>query len=267
MKAAAVEAAIEDLRWLGLDWDEGPLYQSHSLEPYLRALGQLHAANAIYPCSCTRSQIEVASAPQEGSHELRYPGTCRSRATAPEPPTLEPSNHCWRVITRPGRAEFVDQFAGRQAQDVHAQVGDFQVTTKSGLPSYQLAAVVDDAEMRITDVVRGDDLIDSTFRQNLLRELLGISDNLQHWHLPIVVGEDGRRLAKRHGDSRIAHYRELGVSAERILGLLLSWCGGPKEPTTAGQILQSLDVDQIPREQVVMTPQDNQWLISGTDRG
>ena len=264
VKAAAAEAAIEDLQWLGLDWDEGPTYQTTSLAPYTDALAELHAAGWIYPCSCTRSQIEAASAPQDGVHELRYPGTCRDsadRRTLKSPPVLEPADFCWRVKTTAGASEFFDEFAGPQSCDIHRQVGDFQVTTKNGLPSYQLAAVVDDSEMGITDIVRGDDLIDSTFRQDYLRGLLDLPCDLRHWHLPIVVGEDGRRLAKRHGDSRICHFRESGVSAERILGLLHSWCGGSKAPITARALLEELDVEQIPKDRVVMTAEDHRWLL------
>src|SRR5690606_26344217 len=123
---------------------------------------------------------------------------------------------------------FEDEFVGRRALNVQADVGDFLVATKLGTPSYQLAVVVDDARQRIDRIVRGDDLLSSTPRQRLLYEALELLPRPRYWHLPLVGGPDGRRLAKRHGDSRLTHYRQCGVRPERIVGLLAHWCGlGP----------------------------------------
>ncbi|MCA9178073.1 MAG: tRNA glutamyl-Q(34) synthetase GluQRS [Planctomycetales bacterium] len=272
VKAGADRQAIDDLAWLGIDWDDGPVYESACLPAYREAIDRLWTGHEIYACACTRAEIELASAPHAGDHELRYPGTCRearqtsgpSDAGDPDcgsPPELAPSDRCWRLHCPRGLATFEDQLLGRQECDVQEQVGDFVVLTKAGLPSYQLATVVDDRLHGITDIVRGDDLVDSTFRQLLIRERLGYDNSLRYWHLPIVVGEDGRRLAKRHGDSRISHYRELGVPPQRVLGLLRSWCGGERRPCEIDWFRESFQIASLPRERVTMTVADHHWLL------
>ena len=139
--------------------------------------------------------------------------------------------------------------------DIAATTGDFLVATKEGLPSYQLAVVVDDARQRIDRIVRGDDLLGSTHRQLLLQQRLGIAPPPEYYHLPLVVGADGRRLAKRHGDSRISHYRELGVTPERIIGLLAEWCGlGPRREQTAAEFLASVRSRQTARKRRSSSP-------------
>jgi glutamyl-tRNA synthetase len=151
--------------------------------------------------------------------------------------------------------EFVDQFKGPQHIDAD-RLGDFVVAKNDGTAAYQLAVVVDDAEMNITEVVRGDDLLDSAARQILLYEALGLGKQIPNWyHLPLVVGIDGRRLAKRHGDTRISSYREKGFSAERLLGLLGNWCGidcGREASLT--ELLQAFELGKVPREKIIFEP-------------
>ena len=125
--------------------------------------------------------------------------------------------------------------------------------------------VIDDAEMGVTEVVRGDDLIDSTPRQILLYRALGMPERVpKYWHLPLVVGTDGRRLAKRHGDTRLAYYRERGVAAERVVGLLARWSGieAGEEISAAGGVAR-FDVGRLPKEQIVFTADDDRWLLQG----
>jgi glutamyl-tRNA synthetase len=265
IKAGAAEESLDILRWLGLDWDEGPYYQLADLVPYQAALEKLAASGDVYPCTCTRKQIEAASlsAPHGDEHELRYPGTCRpvqkARLSAAE---LANTDAALRYRVPAGTIRFVDQFAGTQELDVQNISGDFLVRTKSGLPSYQLAVVVDDARQGIDQVVRGDDLLTSTPRQMLLYESFSLEPRPAYTHLPLVVGEDGRRLAKRHGDSRIVYYRDQGVAAERIIGLLAEWCGmGPRTPMTAAEFAESFEIAKLPREPAVFTVADDRWLL------
>jgi glutamyl-tRNA synthetase len=131
-----------------------------------------------------------------------------------------------------------------------------------GTPAYQLAVVVDDAEAGVNEIVRGDDLLDSTPRQILIYRALGLEDRLPHyWHLPLVVGADGRRLAKRHGDTRLSHYRELGVPAGRLLALLARWSGiDASEVSSAADLVGRFDPARLPREPVLFTPADDAWL-------
>ena len=267
IKAGAAEDAIDLLGWLGIDWDEGPHYQLNDLKPYEQALGKLAEDGAIYPCRCTRKQIEAASlsAPHVGEHETCYPGTCRpADAVSISTDQLDEQDVAWRVRVPAGEIGFVDEFTGRQQFDVQRTVGDYLVCTKAGLPSYQLAVVIDDARQGIDQIVRGDDLLASTSRQILLYEMLQLGPSPAYTHLPLVIGTDGRRLAKRHGDSRLSHYRQQGATAERIVGLLAEWCGcGPRRETTADEFLEQFDIGRLSPEAVVFEPTDDVWLLDG----
>ncbi len=263
VKPGVIEQTIETLAWLGMDWDEGPIVQSDDLSPFIEAMEQLAAMGRVFACDLTRSEIEAAaSAPQQGVHETRFPEHLRPAEMAKR---FDDRERGWRFLVQPGIVEFEDAFLGPQRVDPAQTVGDFVVWTKRGQPAYQLAVVVDDARQGVNEVVRGDDLLDSTGRQILLRRALGLGraggDDVRYTHLPMVVGEDGRRLAKRHGDTRITHYREQGVEPERIVGLLGEWCGlGPREPMSAGEFLRRFDLHTMPRSQVVFRPGDERWI-------
>ena len=267
IKVGSVDQSIKILQWLGLDWQQGPLFQAGDLAPYQAALLQLAASGAIYPCNCTRSEIEAASlsAPHGDAHDRCYPGTCR-----PEEPTplaadqVDLQNSGWRIRVPKGLHHFEDQFAGRQTYDISQTVGDFQVWTKGGIPSYQLAVVVDDARQQVDCVVRGNDLLSSTPRQKLLYQRLDLVPSPQYWHVPLVRGEEGRRLAKRHGDTRLASYLEAGVAPERVIGLLAEWCGcGDRCPMSAQEFAQTFRLAQLPPDDVVFHPADQTWLLEG----
>jgi len=267
VKAGASEQAIALLEWLGLDWDEGPFFQLSYRAAYQTALKKLAQQQAIYPCRCSRKQLEAASlsAPHGHEHDLRYPGNCR-------PPDDQPSDMrllgtpgvAWRLRVPDQPTLFEDTFAGHQEHHVQQTVGDFLVATKAGLTSYQLAVVVDDARQGIDQVVRGDDLLASTPRQMLLYDRLKLGPQPTYTHLPLVLGEDGRRLAKRHGDSRLTHYREQGVLPERVIGLLGEWCGlGPRRRMSTGDFLEHFQLQQLSPEPIVFTDADDAWLLAG----
>lgn len=270
-KRGADQHAIDTLSWLGIDWDEGPVWQSRDLTPYKHAMHTLARAGLAYPTNLSRADIErwsadaAASAPQDGSHEVRFPPELRppmtddSRALGFNDPT-----RTWRFVAPPGPVPFHDQFAGAQSFDVGAIAGDFIVWTRQGVPAYQLAVTVDDARQGVTQVVRGDDLLDSTSRQILLAEALSLGPRPGYTHLPLVRGPDGRRLAKRHGDTRIDRYRDLGVTPERVIGLLAAWCGitHAPEPMKIGEFRQRLSLDTIPRTPITCRPEDDEWLLN-----
>lgn len=272
IKAAAAASAIDILQWLGIDWDGEPTYQTHDLSPYHHALLKLHRKNLIYPCQCTRKEIEQAqSAPHADDHELRYPGTCRPSVDA-QPATsatdlaqllaADDNMTAWRLRIPDEPVSFTDQLHGRQTVNVQQQVGDFIVATKAGLPAYQLAVVVDDARQGVTDVIRGDDLLGSTARQIWLYKLLELAPLPRYTHLPLVLGPDGKRLAKRHGDTRLTAYREQGVSPERVVGLLAYWSGVTHERKTmsASEFAQAFDLTKLSRQPVTFTMEDDVWL-------
>ncbi len=254
IKAGATELIFEDLRWLGLDWDGEPVVQTTRLHLYEEAFRRLQQQELVYPCTCSRSDVaEAASAPHLDSANVAYPGTCSHRRVA-DAEALSGCPFAWRFRATDS-PEFVDGFRGRTQVDVG---GDFVVWKSAGTPAYQLAVVVDDAAMGIGEVIRGDDLIPSTPRQLLLYRAFGFTPP-KFTHVPLVVGPDGRRLAKRHGDTRLATLRAAGVRAEDLIGLLAWSCGWlPRpEPGTVRDLMPVFRIESIPPAPFVLTPD---WL-------
>jgi glutamyl-tRNA synthetase len=251
IKPGASDLILKDVRWLGLDWDGEPVVQTQRLPLYERALQTLRDAELVYPCTCTRSDIaQAASAPHVGDEGPAYPGTCSRRRAADADELRVPFAWRFRFTEAPA---FVDEYRGPIALDP-AGLGDFVVWKSVGTPAYQLAVVVDDADMGITEVVRGDDLIPSTPRQLALFQALALTPPA-FVHVPLVVGPDGRRLAKRHGDTRLAALRAAGVRPEALIGLLAWSCGWlvRPEPISLPQLLPLYRLEAIPREPFVLT--------------
>ena len=224
VKPWATQQAIDDLRWIGLDWDEGPdiggihapYIQTERQPLYSDALVQLLAKDLVYPCVCTRTDIDAAaSAPHESIDGPVYPGTCSSWHSGD--PIPQDGTYCWRFRAPDREVTIKDIVQGKRTLNVAKQLGDFPVTRKNLQAAYQLAVVVDDANMGVTEIVRGEDLLPSAFRQAALIESLGLPQPI-YAHVPLVVGGDGRRLAKRHGDTRLSQYRDKGITAEQIVG-------------------------------------------------
>jgi glutamyl-tRNA synthetase len=261
VKPSAAEQACEDLRWLGLDWDGEPAVQTTRLRLYEDALRRLQVQELVYPCTCTRSDVERAASAPHAEHEGPvYPGTCAGRAAA-DAARLGDRPYCWRFRVAAASAAFDDAFRGPTAVDLRSAGGDFVVWKapraegRPGTPAYQLAVVVDDAAQGVTEVVRGDDLVPSTPRQLLLYAALG-RPAPRFAHVPLVVGPDGRRLAKRHGDTRLAALRAAGVRAEDLLGLLAWSCGwlDAPRPVTAAALRPLYRLDAVPRSPFHLTP-------------
>jgi len=260
VKAWAIQQAMDDLRWLGLDWDEGPdiggtnapYIQTERLELYRDAFELLRAADRIYPCTCSRADVlAAASAPHEGQEGPIYPGTCVGRA-ANDAKAFADQTFSWRFRTRNANRHLDDLCAGDRQLNVAKELGDFVIAKADGTPAYQLAVVFDDHAMGVTEVLRGDDLLPSAFRQLELYEFFGWQPP-QFAHVPLVVGLDGRRLAKRHGDTRLSTLRAQGVSAERLLGLLAQSCGlrETAEPITARELLDESDLAKLQQDPYV----------------
>lgn len=215
-----VDAMIEDLRWLGLRWEEPIISQSARRHHYRAALEKLHAAGHIFLCTRSRRDVfDAANAPHEGGadDEPVYPAQFRPPADAPRPPLDEKISVNWRFRVPDGETvAFTDGRAGPQRAVAGRDFGDFPVWRKDDTPSYQLACAVDDAELGITEVVRGDDLIRSTFRQILLLRALG-TEPPAYYHCPLMLDEHGERLAKRHDALSLRALREQGVTPDAII--------------------------------------------------
>jgi glutamyl-tRNA synthetase len=269
VKAGAAAGQIEILRWLGLDWDEEPTFQSADLEPYRAAMEVLAERGLVYPCSLSRKEIErAASAPHAGEHETHFPPSLRPDG-AGQPRCFADQGTNWRFMVPDGTVEFDDAFMGKQSHNPAQTVGDFVVWTKRGQPAYQLAVVVDDHAQGVTQVVRGGDLLDSAARQMQLYRAMNLTPEPTYTHLPMVIGPDGRRLAKRHGDTRLTMYRELGTPPERIIALLARWSGiegggAGGEAMSARDFADGLDLSTMSADPVVFTQEDDRWLRTPT---
>jgi glutamyl-tRNA synthetase len=221
---------VEDLHWFGLRWDEGPdiggafgpYCQSERRELYLAAWKKLRDAGLIYPCTCSRRDVlQSAGAPHHENEEPVYPGTCRSRP-GPIERFDSPAGHHWRFRVPDGDAfEFVDQRLGTQRAIAGEDFGDFVVWRKDDVPAYQLAVVIDDAAMQITEAVRGVDLLLSTFRQLLLYRALGLSAP-QFYHTDLITDSSGHRLAKRDAALSLRELRKTGADPNELRARYLS---------------------------------------------
>jgi glutamyl-tRNA synthetase len=232
VKHGAHEECLTDLRWLGLDWDGDPLVQSADLAPYHAALEALAARGLVFRCDRSRAEIRnAASAPHAEDGESRYPPELRPPPPWPRSVERWEANHRLRVDE--GVEPVADELLGRRAFDPGLEAGDLVVWTKLGVPAYQLAVVVDDARQGVTDVVRGDDLLSSAARQQLIARHLGVP-HARWWHLPLVYGTDGKRLAKRSGSHSLAALRAEGVAPERVVGWCASSLGLLPEPRPLG---------------------------------
>jgi len=244
------EAQLADLAALGLDWDGPVVRQSGRMGLYEEAIGRLDGGGLLYPCYCTRAEIRAAaSAPHGIPAGDHYPGTCRNltavqraeREAAGRPPAL-------RVRSGDARIAFEDRLLGKFGETVD----DFVVRRNDGTPAYQLAVVVDDAAQEIGEVVRGADLADSTPRQILLSRLLGLPEP-SYAHVPLVLGPDGRRLAKRHGavalSERPEEPDEVRAWMARTLGL-----AEPKETPSMDDLVPRFDPRSLSREPTIWSP-------------
>lgn len=242
------KSQVADLRALGLDWDGEPMRQSDRADIYREAVEALEAQGLVYPCWCTRAEIRAAAqAPHGPLPEGAYPGTCRNltRSQRAEkarkvgrPPSL-------RLDAQEARIAFEDRLHGRH----EGAVDDFVIWRWDGTAAYNLAVVVDDADQGVEEVVRGADLLDSTPRQLLLYRLLGWQPPA-YAHLPLVLGPDGERLAKRHGAVTLGDRLASGESTSEVLDWLARSLGLPETGGSAADLILHFDWDRVPREAI-----------------
>ena len=249
---------LEDLRWLGLDWDagpgvggpDGPYYQSERTALYEAALHTLSARGLVYPCFCTRAELHAASAPHREDGQAIYPGTCRHLTPAQIAERSRNRSPALRLRVPGGVRHFTDGHMGEYGEDLARDCGDFLLRRSDGLFAYQLAVVVDDGAMGVTQVVRGADLLSSTPRQLYLYRLLGLEPPA-FYHFPLLLAPDGRRLSKRDGDIGLDSLARR-LSPEQILGKLACLAGfhPTGAPAPARALLAEFQWDKVPREDI-----------------
>lgn len=269
---------MDDLTWLGLDWDGDVVYQSQRLDAYEEALRRLRERGLVYPCFCSRADIRAASAPNEGDGFLIYPGTCRRLSAGErESRVIRGDRHSWRLVVPDGAPAdasgcasshvddaaqamhaalavglprvvcFADRVFGPQRFDLPRQLGDVVVRRSDGLFAYQLAVSVDDMAMGVTQIVRGRDLLRSTAIQLYVRRCLGSADMPEFAHLPLIDAADGRRMAKRLNSLDLGAMREHGDDPRAVVGYcawLLRLVGEPR-PMTPQELLPLFSWDAV----------------------
>lgn len=247
----------EDLLWLGLDWDRGGsrdgdlYYQSCRRDLYAQALDQLEAQGLLYPCFCSRGELHAPSAPHASDGTLLYPGTCRTLTPQQRQERSRTRRPALRIQVPDREIAIMDGLQGLYRENLARDCGDFILRRSDGVHAYQLAVVVDDALMGVTQVVRGRDLLSSTPRQWWLQERLGFP-HPDYYHVPLLCAQDGRRLSKRDGDLDLGALRAAGVTPEQVIGQLAHWAGllDRPEPVPARALISPFSWDRVGRGDV-----------------
>lgn len=240
-----------DLRWLGLDWDAEGTRQRLRTEAYQEAMETLRRQGQLYPCWCTRGDLKAASAPHAADGKPIYPGTCRHLTDAQRAEKTRPP--LWRVIVPDETVEFVDGLQGVYQENLARACGDFVVQRADGVHAYQLAVVVDDGAMGVTEVVRGRDLLDSTPRQIYLQRCLGLPQP-QYYHVPLLLASDGHRLSKRERDLDLGVLRTQ-MRPEELVGKLACLAGilPTPEPLTARELVGEFSWQKVKKDDMMLS--------------
>ncbi len=257
------EQLEEDLRWLGLLWDEGgvnapgphaPYCQSQRSEIYVQMFNRLSKHAPLYPCFCSRDELHAASAPHRSDGRLLYGGRCRTLSDAERAALSANRRPALRVAVPDEPFSFADKSGCVFSENLRADCGDFIIRRSDGVFAYQLAVVVDDALMGVTEVVRGRDLLDSTPRQLFLYRALGFTPPT-FGHLPLLLSADGRRLSKRDRDMDMGLLRQR-FTAPELLGRLAFLAGliEQPEPATAQELIAHFSWEALPKEDIVVPP-------------
>ena len=248
------DAIMDDLAWLGLAAD-GPtptVYQSERSGIYQQYYDILLKKGLVYPCFCSRSQLHAASAPHRSDGQVVYAGTCRGLSDAEIARRSLTRAPAFRVQVPDEEIAFTDGHLGRYAENLARDCGDFYLRRADGVFAYQLAVVVDDALMGVTEVVRGSDLLSSTPRQLWLYRELGLTAP-QFYHLPLLLAPDGRRLSKRDGDQSLENLRAR-YTPQEIIGKLAYVCGLQDTPAPASpqELVPGFSWDKVPKQDILL---------------
>lgn len=249
----------EDLQWFGIDWDDGgsaggeQWYQSSRTEIYDRYFEILKDKGLLYPCFCSRAELHTAQAPHRSDGTYIYAGTCRNLTPEQIAEKSKRRPPAWRVRVPDRVVSFTDGCQGVYTENLAQDCGDFIIRRSDGVYGYQLAVVVDDGEMGVTEVVRGSDLLNSTPRQMYLYEQLGFPIP-QFYHMPLLTAPDGRRLSKRDGDLDLGVLRERFGRPEPIVGMLAKAAGlrPTAQPVALHELIADFSWDKIPKQDIAL---------------
>jgi glutamyl-tRNA synthetase len=261
----AVEQIQVVLRWLGLDWDEGPVLQSRRFDRYLEAARRLRDQGDAYECYCTEDEIRARNeAARSEGKTPGYDGRCRDLAPAQRDAFVAEGRAASIRFRTPddGRSEFVDIIRG-DVSVAWSTVSDFVIVRSNGTPVFFLANAVDDLEMAITHVLRGEDLIDSTHRVLALRRALGADDQPAYAHLPLILGPGGGKLSKRHGADKVEQFRDAGYLPAAVVNYLalLGWAPPDEhEVLTLDELVAAFDLERVHQAAATFDPQKLEWL-------
>lgn len=246
------DQVMRDLEWLGLDWDNEPVYQSQRAEIYAEYFHRLDQQGLIYPCYCTRAERLAASAPHRSDGITVYDGRCRHLSEQERQSLCAARRPAWRVAVPAAEYSFDDLCQGRYAEHLDRDCGDFILRRSDGVYAYQLAVIVDDALMGVNQVVRGRDLLDSTPRQIWLNQALGFTPP-EYAHVPLLLAPDGRRLAKRDRDQELGQLQQL-YTAPELVGRLAHLAGLIPEyaPMTPTQLIPLFRWNAVPKEDLTV---------------
>ncbi len=252
----SVNAILEGMTWLGLEYDEGPFYQTHRFERYNEVVGRLLDKGLAYRCDCSKERLDALRERQMANKEKpRYDGHCRDRDISPEGP------HVIRFRNpADGHVVIDDLIRGRVVVE-NAELDDLVIRRSDGSPTYNLTVVVDDHDMEITHVIRGDDHLNNTPRQINMLRALGWS--VPHYaHVPMILGDDGARLSKRHGAVSVMQYLQDGYLPEALLNYLvrLGWSHGDQEVFSIDEMIQLFELDGVNRSPSTFNTDKLRWL-------
>jgi len=247
---------LDAMRWLGLDWDEGPFYQSKRLDLYREYIHKLVGQGKAYWCECSPEALEaMRSQALEKGDKPRYNRTCRHKGLGPGPGRVirfaTPEN---------GATSFDDQIKGRVTVS-NEELDDFILLRSDDMPTYNVSVVIDDALMEMTHVIRGDDHVNNTPRQVLIYEAFGF--DLPHFaHVPMILGPDKTRLSKRHGATSVTAYKDMGFLPEAVVNYLvrLSWSHGDQEIFSREELIEFFDIGDVGKSAAVFNPEKLLWL-------
>ncbi len=254
--AESVNVILEGMTWLGLEYDEGPFFQTHRFDRYEEVIQQMLAKGMAYRCSCSKERLEALREEQmAGKQKPRYDGRCRGQHVDPS------ESHVIRFRNPVDGAVVVDDQVRGKVVFANSELDDLIIKRSDGSPTYNFVVVVDDMDMGITHVIRGDDHLNNTPRQINILRALGVEPPT-YAHLPMILGEDGQKLSKRHGAASVTDYREEGYLPQALLNYLarLGWSHGDQEIFTLDELIQLFEISEINNSASALNMSKLQWL-------